>query len=53
MSEESVLAAFDIRFTIAVRDRVHLAHVLRSLKRTPTVMRVHRERPASGRAHND
>ena len=53
MSEEPVQAAFDIRFTIAVRDRVHLAHVLRSLKRTPTVMRVHRERPAGGRQNGD
>jgi len=45
MSKEPVLSDLDIRFTVAVRDRVHLAHVLRSLKRTPTVMRIMRERP--------
>lgn len=45
MSKEPVLSDLDIRFTVAVRDRVHLAHVLRSLKRTPTVMRILRERP--------
>ncbi|PRD66413.1 RelA/SpoT family protein [Malikia granosa] len=52
MSEESVQSALDIRFTIAVRDRVHLAHVLRSLKRTPTVMRVLREDPGRAAPHN-
>lgn len=45
MSKEPVLSDLDIRFTVAVRDRIHLAHVLRSLKRTPTVMRIVRERP--------
>ncbi len=50
MSKEPVLSDLDIRFTVAVRDRVHLAHVLRSLKRTPTVMRIHREHPGSGAA---
>ncbi|MEO0003667.1 MAG: hypothetical protein RLZZ22_1359, partial [Pseudomonadota bacterium] len=45
MSKEPVLSDLDIRFTVAVRDRIHLAHVLRSLKRTPTVMRILRERP--------
>jgi GTP pyrophosphokinase len=52
MSEEPVQAAFDIRFTIAVRDRIHLAHVLRSVKRTPTVMRIHRERPVHHGQHD-
>ncbi|MDD2727650.1 bifunctional (p)ppGpp synthetase/guanosine-3',5'-bis(diphosphate) 3'-pyrophosphohydrolase [Malikia sp.] len=47
MSKEPVLSDLDIRFTVAVRDRIHLAHVLRSLKRTPSVMRIHRERPGS------
>ena len=51
MSEESVQSALDIRFTIAVRDRIHLAHVLRSLKRTPTVMRVLREDPGRAAPH--
>ena len=52
MSEESIQSAYDIRFTIAVRDRVHLAHVLRSLKRTPTVMRVLREDPGRAATHH-
>ena len=52
MSEESIQSAYDIRFTIAVRDRVHLAHALRSLKRTPTVMRVLREDPGRAAPHN-
>ena len=50
MSKEPVLSDLDIRFTVAVRDRVHLAHVLRSLKRTPTVMRIVRERPDDDKA---
>ena len=49
MSKEPVLSDLDIRFTVSVRDRVHLAHVLRSLKRTPTVMRILRERPGDER----
>ena len=50
MSKEPVLSDLDIRFTVAVRDRIHLAHVLRSLKRTPTVMRIMRERPDDDKA---
>ncbi|WP_442762858.1 RelA/SpoT family protein [Malikia spinosa] len=50
MSKEPVLSDLDIRFTVAVRDRIHLAHVLRSLKRTPTVMRIVRERPDDDKA---
>jgi len=46
MGEESAQTAADLRFTVAVRDRVHLAQVLRQLKRTPSVVRAHRVRPA-------
>jgi GTP pyrophosphokinase len=46
MGAEPAQTATDIRFTIAVRDRVHLADVLRSLKRTPSVLKAQRHRPA-------
>ena len=46
MGDEPAQTATDIRFTIAVRDRVHLADVLRSLKRTPSVLKAQRHRPA-------
>jgi (p)ppGpp synthase/HD superfamily hydrolase len=36
-----VLAMF---FSVQVRDRRHLAHVIRALKRIPDVRRVHRAR---------
>ena len=35
----------DLHFTVSVRDRDHLAQVLRSLKRTPAVIRAQRHRP--------
>lgn len=37
----------DLRFTVSVRDRHHLADVLRRLKRTPSVLRARRLGPAS------
>jgi GTP pyrophosphokinase len=46
MGDEPAQTATDIRFTVAVRDRVHLAAVLRSLKRTPSVLKAQRYRPA-------
>ena len=46
MGEDPGQITIDIRFTIAVRDRVHLAQVLRQLKRTPTVARAQRVRAA-------
>jgi GTP pyrophosphokinase len=46
MGDEPAQTATDIRFTIEVRDRVHLADVLRSLKRTPSVLKAQRHRPA-------
>jgi GTP diphosphokinase / guanosine-3',5'-bis(diphosphate) 3'-diphosphatase len=45
MGDEPAQTATDIRFTIAVHDRVHLADVLRSLKRTPSVLKAQRHRP--------
>ena len=47
MGDEPAQSATDIRFTIAVRDRVHLATVLRNLKRTPSVLKA--QRPKSKR----
>lgn len=46
MGDEAAQATTDLRFTIAVRDRNHLAQVLRQLRRTPSVVRAHRLRPA-------
>jgi len=46
MGEDPAQTATDIRFSVAVRDRVHLADVLRSLKRTPSVLKAQRYRPA-------
>ncbi|MDO9570694.1 MAG: bifunctional (p)ppGpp synthetase/guanosine-3',5'-bis(diphosphate) 3'-pyrophosphohydrolase [Hydrogenophaga sp.] len=46
MGDEPAQTATDIRFTVAVRDRVHLADVLRSLKRTPSVLKAQRYRPS-------
>jgi len=42
MGEEPAQTATDIRFSVAVRDRQHLAHVLRTLKRTPSVIKAQR-----------
>ncbi|WP_374563250.1 bifunctional (p)ppGpp synthetase/guanosine-3',5'-bis(diphosphate) 3'-pyrophosphohydrolase [Ideonella sp.] len=35
----------DMKLLVSVRDRLHLAEVLRTLKRTPAVLRVNRVRP--------
>jgi GTP diphosphokinase / guanosine-3',5'-bis(diphosphate) 3'-diphosphatase len=48
MGEEPVQSTFELQFTIGVRDRVHLAQVLRTLRRTPSVIRAQRERPSRG-----
>jgi GTP pyrophosphokinase len=45
MGEEPAQTATDIRFTVAVRDRQHLADVLRSLKRTVSVIKAQRFKP--------
>ena len=38
--------ASDLRFCVAVRDRIHLASALRKVKRAPSVLRVQRARAA-------
>jgi len=45
MGDERGQSTIDLRFALAVRDRVHLARVLRQLKRTPAVVRAQRLRP--------
>ena len=45
MGPDAAQEATDLRFGVAVRDRVHLASVMRSVKRTPSVLRVQRARP--------
>ena len=47
MGQERAQDATELRFCIAVRDRAHLATVLRNVKRTTSVLRVHRIRPGS------
>lgn len=47
MGHERAQDATDLRFGVAVRDRVHLASVLRSVKRTPSVLRVQRAKPGT------
>ena len=44
MEDERAQDATDLRFLIAVRDKIHLESVLRNVKRTPSVMRAHRVR---------
>jgi GTP diphosphokinase / guanosine-3',5'-bis(diphosphate) 3'-diphosphatase len=45
MGQERAQDATELRFGIAVRDRVHLASVLRSVRRTSSVLRVQRAKP--------
>jgi len=45
MGDEPAQTATDIRFSVAVRDRQHLADVLRSLKRTHSVIKAQRYKP--------
>ncbi|WP_370873546.1 bifunctional (p)ppGpp synthetase/guanosine-3',5'-bis(diphosphate) 3'-pyrophosphohydrolase [Hydrogenophaga sp.] len=45
MGDEPAQTATDIRFSVSVRDRQHLADVLRSLKRTPSVIKAQRFKP--------
>jgi guanosine-3',5'-bis(diphosphate) 3'-pyrophosphohydrolase len=45
MGDEPAQTATDIRFLVAVRDRQHLADVLRSLKRTTSVIKAQRYKP--------
>ncbi|QHE84638.1 RelA/SpoT family protein [Hydrogenophaga sp. BPS33] len=45
MGDEPAQTATDIRFLVAVRDRQHLADVLRNLKRTTSVIKAQRYKP--------
>jgi GTP diphosphokinase / guanosine-3',5'-bis(diphosphate) 3'-diphosphatase len=45
MGDEKAQDATDLRFVIAVRDRPHLEAVMRTLRRTPSVMKVQRAGP--------
>ncbi len=45
MGDERAQEATDLRFVIAVRDRTHIDAVMRTLRRTPSVIRVQRARP--------
>ena len=47
MGQDAAQEATDLRFGVAVRDRVHLASVMRNVKRTPSVLRVQRARSGS------
>jgi GTP pyrophosphokinase len=49
MSDERAQLATDLRFAVAVKDRAHLADVLRALKRTPSVLRAQRIRHGKDR----
>jgi GTP pyrophosphokinase len=42
MGDEPAQLATDLRFSLAVRDRTHMADVLRALKRTQSVLRAQR-----------
>jgi GTP pyrophosphokinase len=42
MGTEPAQNATDLRFNVAVRDRIHLASAIRNVKRTPSVLRVQR-----------
>ncbi|GAA0747699.1 bifunctional (p)ppGpp synthetase/guanosine-3',5'-bis(diphosphate) 3'-pyrophosphohydrolase [Ideonella azotifigens] len=45
MGDEAVGETAEMRLLVSVRDRLHLADVLRTLKRNPTVLRAQRVRP--------
>ncbi len=45
MGQDPAQDATDLRFDVAVRDRIHLASVMRTVKRTPSVLRVQRAKP--------
>ncbi len=47
MDDEKAQDATDLKFLVAVRDRSHLEAAMRTLRRTPSVMRVQRVRPGA------
>ena len=48
MADEAAQDALDLRFVITVRDKTHLDTVLRTLRRTHSVLRASRIMPAAG-----
>ena len=48
MGQEPAAETTELRILITVRDRVHLAEVLRTLRRVPVVLRVWRYKPGGG-----
>jgi GTP pyrophosphokinase len=52
MGDEPAQMTTDLRFQVAVRDRIHLADVLRALKRTNSVLKAQRIRHARERQGN-
>ncbi len=48
MGQEPAEGATELRLLISVRDRLHLADVLRTLRRVPAVLRVWRYKPGGG-----
>ena len=47
MAQESTQDAAELRFGVSVRDRVHLAAIIRGVKRTHSVLRVQRVKPGT------
>ena len=45
MAQEATQDAAELRFGVSVRDRVHLADIIRGVKRTSSVLRVQRVKP--------
>ncbi|HSW17715.1 MAG TPA: TGS domain-containing protein, partial [Ramlibacter sp.] len=45
MDDERAQDAADLRFVVSVRDRTHLESAMRTVRRTPAVLRVQRVRP--------
>ena len=45
MGDEPARETTELRLLLSVRDRLHLAEVMRTLKRSPAVLRVARVKP--------
>ncbi|MGZ5714028.1 MAG: ACT domain-containing protein, partial [Caldimonas sp.] len=45
MGNEPAAATAELKLLLGVRDRLHLAEVMRTLKRSPAVLRVSRVKP--------
>jgi hypothetical protein len=51
MDPEPVDGNAELRVLVSVRDRLHLAEILRALRRVPCVLRVSRHRAVAGATH--